>query len=88
MAREEACAEGGGGALDIHILGANACDDLLASEQVIWRFFLRVGVRTEPLGVTVESISICEIGTRHWTGEQGVGVVVTAEECTEDAYPE
>jgi len=30
-----------------------------------------VGVRIGLLGVTVESISSGEIGTRHWTGEQG-----------------
>jgi len=70
-AREEACSEGGGGVPDIQILGANAFDDQLASEEVVWTFFLRVGVRIGLLGVTVESISSGEIGTRHWTGEQG-----------------
>jgi len=39
-----------------------------------------VGVRKELLGVTVESISSGEIGTRHWTGEQGAAAVVEAEE--------
>jgi hypothetical protein len=69
-AREEARSEGGCTSY-IQILGATAIDDLLASEQVVWTFFLRVGVRIGLLGVTVESISSGEIGTRHWTGEQG-----------------
>ena len=41
-------------------------DDLLASEQVVWMFFLRVGVSIGLLGVNVESISTGEIGTRLW----------------------
>jgi len=69
-AREEARSEGGCTSY-IQILGATAIDDLLASEQVVWTFFLRVGVHIGLLGVTVESISSGEIGTRHWTGEQG-----------------
>ena len=56
-AREEACSEGGGGVPDIQILGANAFDDQLASEEVVWTFFLRVGVRIELLGATVEGIT-------------------------------
>ena len=79
-AREEACSKGGGGVPDILILGTNAFDDQLASEEVVWTFFLRVGVRIGLLGVTVESISSGEIGTRHWTGEQGAAAVVAAEE--------
>jgi len=79
-ARVEACSEGGCGVPDILILGANAFDDQLASEAVVWTFFLRVGVRIGLLGVTVESISSGEIGTRHWMGEQGAAVVVAAEE--------
>jgi len=39
-----------------------------------------VGVCIGLLGVTVESISGGEIGTRHWTGEQGAAAVVAAEE--------
>ena len=37
--------------------------------------------------MTVESISSGEreIGTRHWTGEQGAAAVVAAEECTNNA---
>jgi hypothetical protein len=80
-AREEACSEGGCTSY-IQILGATAIDDLLASEQVVWTFFLRVGDCTGLLGVTVESISSGEIGTRHWTGEQGAAAVVAVEECT------
>ena len=79
-AREETCFEGGGGVPDISILGTNAFDDQLASEEVVWTFFLRVGVRIGLLGVTVKSISRGDIGTRHWTGEQGAAAVVAAEE--------
>jgi hypothetical protein len=79
-AREEACSEGGGGVPDIKILGAIALDDQLASEEVVWTFSLRLGVRIGLLGVTVESIAGGEIGTRHWTGEQGATAVVAAEE--------
>jgi len=78
-AREEARSEGGCTSY-IQTLGATAIDDLLASEQVVWTFFLRVGVRIGLLGVTVESISSGEIGTRYWTGEQGAAAVVAAEE--------
>jgi len=57
MAREEACSEGGGGVPYISILGANAFDNQLASEEVVWTFFLRVGVRIGLLGATVEGIT-------------------------------
>jgi len=56
-AREEACSEGGGDVPDIQILGANAFDDQLASGEVGWTFFLRVGVRIGLLGATVEGIT-------------------------------
>ena len=79
-AREEACSEGGGGVPDISILGTNAFDDQLASEEFVRTFFLRVGVRIGLLGVTVESISSGEMGTRNWTGEQGAAAVVAAAE--------
>jgi hypothetical protein len=69
-AREKARSEGGCTSY-IHILGATAIYNLLASEQVVWTFFQRVGVRIGLLGVTVERISSGEIGTRHRTGEQG-----------------
>jgi len=78
-ARVEARSKGGCTS-NSQILGATAIDDQLASEEVVWTFFLRVGVRIGLLGVTVESISTGEIGTRHWTGEQGAAAVVAAEE--------
>ena len=56
-AREEACFEGGAGIPDIQILGATAYDDLLASEQVVGTFLLRVGDFTGLLGATVEGIT-------------------------------
>jgi hypothetical protein len=59
-AREEAYSEGGGGILDIQILGATAFDDLLASEQVIGTFFITVGDCTGVLGATVEGITNVE----------------------------
>jgi len=77
---EAACSEGGGSVPDNQILGANAFDDLLASEEVVWTLFPRVEVRIGLLGVTVESIPGGEIGTRHWTGEQGAVAVAAAEE--------
>jgi len=55
--REEACSEGGGSIPDIQILGATAIDDLLASEQVVGTFFLRVGDCTGLLGATGEGIT-------------------------------
>jgi len=55
-AREEARSERGCTSY-IQILGATAIDDLLANEQVIWTFFLRVGVRIGLLGATVEGIT-------------------------------
>jgi len=56
-AREEACSERGSGIPDIEILGATAFDDLLASEQVVGKFFLRLGDCTGLLGTTVEGIT-------------------------------
>jgi len=56
-AREETCSEGGGGVPDIQILGANAFDDQLAREEVVWTFFLRVGVHIGLLGATMEGIT-------------------------------
>jgi len=81
-AREETCSEGDGEVRDITILGANSFDNQLASEEVVCMFFLRVGDRIGLLGVTVESTSSGEIGTRHGTGEQGAAVVVAGEDCT------
>ena len=85
---QEGRSEGGSGVLNISVLGTNALDDELASEEVIWMFFLRVAVRIGLLGVTVQSISSGEIGTRHWTGEQGAAVVVAAAEFTNNADDE
>jgi len=73
-ARVEVCSEGCGGVPDIQIVGTNAFDDILASEEVIWTFFLRVGDCTGLLGVTMESISSGEIGSTQWTGKMGVAV--------------
>jgi hypothetical protein len=56
-AKEEAYSEGGGGIPDIQILGETAFDDLLASEQVVGTFFIRVGDCTGLLGATVEGIT-------------------------------
>ena len=56
-ARQEACSEGGGGIPDIQKLEATAFHNLLASEQVIGTFFLRVGDCTGLLGASVEGIT-------------------------------
>jgi hypothetical protein len=80
MGMEEVCFKGGGGVPDISILGTNTFDDQLASKEVVWTYCLRVGVHMGLLGVTVDSISGGEIGTRHCTGEQGAAAVVVAEE--------
>ena len=56
-AREEACSEVGGGIPDIQILEPTAFDNLLAGEQVVGTFFLRVGDCTGMLGATVEGIT-------------------------------
>jgi len=77
--REETCSEGGCTSY-IPILRATAIEDQLASEEVVWTFFLRVGVGIGLLGVTVEIIAGGEIDTRHWTGEQGAAAVVLGEE--------
>jgi len=80
--RVEVGSEGGGGVADILILRAISFHDLLASEVVVWTFFLRVGVRIGQLAVTVVSISSDEIGTRNWTCEQRAVAAVAAAECT------
>jgi hypothetical protein len=56
-ARQEEWSEDGGGIPDIPILGPTAFDDLLASEQVVRTFFLRVGDFTGLLGATLEGIT-------------------------------
>jgi len=65
----------------MQILEVTGIDDKLASEDVLSTFVLRVAVCLGLLGVAVESISSGDIGTRHWTGEQGAASVVAAEEC-------
>jgi len=69
IVREEVHSNGGC-TLYICILGATPVDNPLASEEVDWTFFLRVGDCTGLLGVTIESISTSEISTRYWKGEQ------------------
>jgi len=54
---EEVCSGGGGGTPDTEVLGATAFDDVLASEQVVGTFFLRVGDCSGLLGATVEGIT-------------------------------
>jgi len=56
-ARDEACSEGGGSIPHIQIFGATAFDDLLACDQDVGTFFLRVGDCTGLLGATVEGIT-------------------------------
>jgi hypothetical protein len=68
QARVEGCSEGDFTSY-IQIFGSTAIDNLLASEEVVWTFFLRVGVHIGLLVVSMESISSCEIGTRDWMGE-------------------
>jgi len=48
--------------------------------EVVWTFFLPVGVRIGLLGGTVGSMSGGEIGTRHRKGEQGAAAGVVAQE--------
>jgi len=69
MVGEEVCSDSGGSVLDIEILRANAFNNLLASERIIWRFILRVAVCMGMLGVTEEIISTRKIDTRHWMGK-------------------
>jgi hypothetical protein len=78
--REEACSEGGT-TQDIQILGYTAFDDLLAREEVIGSFFLRVGDCRGLLEVTIEGIAEGgKIGPRRWIGKQRAASVVAAEE--------
>jgi len=51
------CFTEGGSIADIEIFAAAACDDLLASEQVVWRPFIRLVDSTGQLGATVEVIT-------------------------------
>jgi len=65
----------GGSTSYFQILGATAFDNLLASEEGVWTFFLRVGNCTGLRGVSVESITSIEVDTRCWTAKQGPVVV-------------
>jgi len=56
-AREEACSEGAGNIPHIQIVGATALDDLLAREQVVGTFFLRVAECTGLQGVIAKGIN-------------------------------
>ena len=61
----------------IQIVGVTAIGDRLAiDEDGVGTFFLSDGVHTWLLGVTVQSISSGERGTRHWLGEQGAASLV------------
>ena len=63
---------------DIYIiLEATTIDHIRGSEQVDWTIIERGGIRPRLLGVTVESLSSGEIGTRHWTGEQRAAAAIT-----------
>jgi hypothetical protein len=69
------------------ILGATAFDDLLASDQTIEPFPLRIGECSGLLGATREVTTlenpgeIETINRNRWTSEQGAAAVVAAEEC-------
>jgi len=56
-AREEACSDAGGSIPEIQILGATVFGNLLASEQVVGIFFLRVRDCTGLLGATVDGMT-------------------------------
>jgi hypothetical protein len=68
---------------DIQTLGATAFDDLLASDEVVAAFALRIGECTGLLGATLEDITLDSPGnTDPSTGcdEQRAAAVVAAEE--------
>jgi hypothetical protein len=71
---------------DIEILGATALDDLLASDETIETFTLRIGECSGLLGATVEVTTlenpgeIETINPKGRTSEQGAAAVVAAEE--------
>jgi len=54
----------------IQLVRGSDINDVLHNEKIVWIFFLRVGDYTGLLGVTVETISRAEIGTRQWIGKQ------------------
>jgi hypothetical protein len=71
---------------DIEILGATAFDDLLASDETIETFALRIAQCSGLLGATMEVTTLEEpgeietINPKRWTSEQGAAAVVAAEE--------
>jgi hypothetical protein len=71
---------------DIEILGATAFDDLLASDETIETFALRIGECSGLLGATMEVTTLGNpgeietINPKRWTSEQGAAAVVAAEE--------
>jgi len=71
---------------DIEILGANAFDDLSASDETIETFALRIGECSGLLGATMEVTTLEDpgeietINPKRWTSEQGAAAVVAAEE--------
>jgi len=81
--KKEVCSKGGSGVPDISILATNAFDDQLASEEVVWTFFVAVRVRIGLLSLTMGSISGGNIRTRHWTGEEVAAAVVPAKDSRE-----
>jgi hypothetical protein len=70
---------------DIEILAATAFDDLLASDETIETFALRIGECSGLLGATMEVTTlenpgeIETINPKCWTSEQGTAAVVAAE---------
>jgi hypothetical protein len=68
---------------EIQTLGATAFDDLLASDEVIVAFALRIGECTGLLGATLEDITLYSQGNTDPSAgrdEQGAAAVVAAEE--------
>ena len=67
----------------IQTLGATAFDDLLASDEVVAAFALRIGECTGLLGATLEDITLDSPGNTDPSAgcdEQGAAAVVPAEE--------
>jgi len=71
---------------DIEIFGATAFDDLLASDETIETFALRIGECSGLLRATMEVTTLEDpgeietINRKRWMSEQGATAVVTAEE--------
>jgi len=78
--REEEYTNAEGNIPDIQILEATAFVNLLASEEVICTFLIRLGECTGLWAVTMESIWRCEKDINNWMGEKEVVRGVAAEE--------